>query len=155
MSSKPDLKAAENIFLAACSEYSSTFIVLDALDECEEKSHRKVFLQVLDKLRRRADVRVFVTGRHYPMDIQKALSTARQVHVEAHEADLRRYLLQKIDEDPVADMLDEGFKAQLIEKLVGNAQGLLVSPRYLELTNSTWADACADFCFPCCKSKWS
>ena len=123
---KPDLKALGSVLLEACAEHPSTCIVVDALDECEEQTYRKGFLQFLDRLRAQAGIRTFLTSRLYPMDVQKALAGAQKLQIEAHDADIRRYINQRIDEDPMADLIEEDFKAQLVEKLIKKAQGLSV-----------------------------
>ena len=123
-SEKPDPQTAEELFITACSGYTQNYVVLDALDECEEKSHRKTFLQFLNKSRKRTDVRIFVTSRFYPMDIQMTLSEAIKLEVVAHNSDIEQYLSQRIEGDPMADEVDGDFKNRIIETIVSNARGL-------------------------------
>ena len=119
-SSKPSLEVAKKIFLSACSANATIFIVLDALDESEENTYRTAILGFLDKLKHRTDFRLFVTSRHAPIDSPQV----RQLHVEAQNSDLEKYISQTIDEDPVAGTVDSAFKAQLIERLITNSHGL-------------------------------
>ena len=121
-SNRPDQATLEKVFLLACAEFSTIYVVLDALDECEEKDHRRIVLHFLQTLIGRADVRLLVTSRHYPIDIQRVFSEVPQLKIEANVEDLRRFLSWTIDNDPMADIIDEEFKLRIIETIVGNAQ---------------------------------
>ena len=119
-STKPSLEAVKKIFLSACSANATIFVVLDALDESEENTYRTAFLGFLDKLKHRTDFRLFVASRYAPIDSPQV----RQLHVEAQNSDLEKFISQTINEDAVADTIDSAFKAQLIEKLIRNSHGL-------------------------------
>ena len=125
--SEPELSVVKRIFLNACSEYSKIYILLDALDECEDRFQKSV-IQFLDMLNGRADVRILITSRYHLEDIQVAFGQAPQLKLQAKDIDLRQYLSQRIDDDPMAIIIDQEFKSQIIEKIIGNAHGLFLLP---------------------------
>jgi hypothetical protein len=119
-----DLASVKSIFLNACSEYSQVYLLLDALDECEEKTFRKEIINFLNLLKTRSDLRIFATSRYHPIDIQNAFSQNLQLKIEANDSDLRCYVSSIIENDMMADMIDEEFKEQIIDRVIRSAQRL-------------------------------
>ena len=122
-----ELSIAKTIFLTACLEYSKVYLVLDALDECEDR-YRKPALKFMSSLNGRVDVRILVTSRYHSVDIQSGFEGSPQLRIEAQNADLRQYLSQRIDDDPAAAMIEDSSRLQIIERIVSNARGLFLLP---------------------------
>jgi NACHT domain len=105
-------------------EFKQSFILIDALDECDVNRHRKSFIQVLKRLEERS-VRVFITSRPHPDDIQRALSPCSQICITASDSDIRRYLNELIDlDDAATSIIDEALKEDIVTEIVGTAQGM-------------------------------
>ena len=119
--SRAQLKDLENAFSLMCQKLKRVFIVIDALDECDEREHRQTFMQVLHRLREKQNVRLFITSRPHPQDIKKAFSSASQITIEAHDSDLRKYLSNKIENSDAVDLIDEHFKIGIIKKIADRA----------------------------------
>ena len=122
VTSKPGRVIAERTFLHACSGPSRTYIVLDALDECEEQLHRKEILRFLHVVRQRIDIHLFVTSREYPLDIKQAFEDVPQIKVEAQDEDIKQFLSQRITNNPISEIVDSKSKAQTIDAIANRAQ---------------------------------
>lgn len=125
---KPQVQDLERILLHICQDFDQVFILIDALDECDEAMRRKHFLPFLAALQKISSIRLFVTSRPYPEDIRNALDPVPQIHVQASDADLRMYLRRKIEESGNADIIDEDFKQRLIDTVTRGAQGSCYPP---------------------------
>ena len=117
----PHMQDLERMFLQLCREIGSVFIVVDALDECDEMKHRKTFLNVLTNLCNVQEIKLFLTSRNHPRDIRAAFESAPQIPIGAHEVDLRRFLNQQIENSGDIDIIDPRFKIEIIEKIVSGA----------------------------------
>ena len=72
--------------------YSKVFIIVDALDECQEKDNsRKRLLTQIFHLQTSSEVRFFTTSRHIP-NISNNFPEDTRLEVRATEQDLRKYL---------------------------------------------------------------
>lgn len=119
---KPQIQDLELTLLHVCQDFDQVFILIDALDECDEAMRQKHFLPFLATLQRTSKIRLFVTSRPYPKDIWKALDTVPQIIVQASDADLRKYLRRRIEDSDNADIIDEDFRQHLIETVAKGAQ---------------------------------
>lgn len=119
---KPQIEDLELTLLNVCQDFDQVFILIDALDECDEAMRRKHFLPFLAILQQTPRVRLFVTSRPYPKDIREALDPVPQISVQASDADLRKYLRRRIEDSGNADIIDEDFRQHLIETVSKGAQ---------------------------------
>jgi hypothetical protein len=119
----PQLQDLENTLLLVLQEFSQVFLIIDALDECDAKKHRKLFLKVLKDLES-TSAKVFVTSRPHPDDIKQALCTSPKIKVEASDSDIRKYLAHKIDQDGDTDLIDEKLKDEVVSSIANGAQGM-------------------------------
>lgn len=119
---RPQLQDLEKVLLITCQEFDRVFFVIDALDECDKGRHRSTFMRFLTSLQKPPNVKLFVTSRSYPEDIKRAFESAPQITVEASDSDLRRYLSREIENGGIADIIDETFKGEIIERIADGAQ---------------------------------
>ena len=76
--------------------YSNVFIIVDALDECQDKDgSRKRLLTQIFQLQTSSEVRFFTTSRHIP-SIADNFTEYTRLEVRAAEEDLRKYLEGRI-----------------------------------------------------------
>jgi hypothetical protein len=128
------LEELECIFSLACREFRRSYIVIDALDECDTRNRKSIlgFLKKLGKW----PVSVFVTSRPHSQDIGRSLCPCSEIIIEASDTDIRKYLAHKVDEDDdIADLLDETLKQEVISKIADGARGMLVT-QFLIIFNS-------------------
>jgi len=79
---RPQLQDRVKAFSLVCQQFERVFVVIDALDECDEGKHRQTFIEVLHTLRGQVNVR-------------KAFDSALHIKVEAKELDLKKYLSKR------------------------------------------------------------
>ncbi|KAI9807287.1 MAG: hypothetical protein M1833_000030 [Piccolia ochrophora] len=109
-------------------EFHKSFVIIDALDECEGVNNRKDFLQFLRSLEG-TSVRVFVTSRPYLDDIKKTLSSSPHLKIEARDSDIEKYIINRIaKEEAIEDLIDESLKEEMIHTIVTGAQGMFLLP---------------------------
>ena len=121
-SKNPQLEDLERTLMMTCLDFEQTFIIIDALDECDESNHRRVFLGVLERMSKRRDIRLLLTSRPHPQDIRNALKSGLQICIEANDMDLRAYLSDQLDSSGATDFIDNAFKAEIIERITNGAQ---------------------------------
>lgn len=118
------LHELEKVMLDIARSIERTYIIFDALDECDESKYRRTFLQFIDRLKQIQTVRLFLTSRQYPQDINAAFHTHPQIAVQAQDSDLRRYMYQELDHAGVDDIVDEIFATKIVETIINRAQGM-------------------------------
>ncbi|KAM5437912.1 hypothetical protein MaudCBS49596_006473 [Microsporum audouinii] len=119
----------EKLILSITQGVQRTYIIIDALDECIEATNRKPLLSFLNQIsKQNPAVRLFVTSRPYPRDIHTAFQAHRQIVIQAHESDLRRYLYREIDLADVQDVVDHEFATKVVDTLVKKAEGMFLLP---------------------------
>lgn len=104
---------------STCRDHNVVYIIIDALDECEPKSIKGV-LDVVDFLQGKA--KVLVTSRPYPEEISRAFQLSPQIEIKAHDADMRRYIVQQIEASDVCDEIDNNLREEVVEKIIDHAQ---------------------------------
>lgn len=119
---QPPLQELEKALLFSCEDFSQVFIVIDALDESNEAKHRNNILQILTNLQQRPNVRLFITSRFRPQDTTKAFNSAAQILIEANSSDLRKFLSKVVENSAAADIIEEAFKTELVERIARGAQ---------------------------------
>ncbi|OBT73030.1 hypothetical protein VF21_07727 [Pseudogymnoascus sp. 05NY08] len=118
----------EKMILETAETIPRAYIVIDALDECEESRCRRPFLQFISRLSQAQAVRLFVTSRECYYDISAFFSTYPQIEIQAHDYDLRRYMYQELDHAAIDDIVDKDFASKIVETLLTRAQGMFLLP---------------------------
>ncbi len=119
---QPELQDLEKALLATCGDFSKVFIVIDALDECDENKHRRTLMKSIAFLQQSTSVRLFVTSRFHPQDIRTAFEDALQIEVEANASDLRSYLSREIEDSRAVKAMDIPLRIEVVERIVKAAQ---------------------------------
>ncbi|KAK3317546.1 ankyrin repeat-containing domain protein, partial [Cercophora scortea] len=122
----PDWSKFVADFINICSEIPETFIVLDALDECDSSFGLARILDLVDQLQRSSSpVRLFVTSRPFSSTINKAFSSSGSILIEASDEDITLFLKERItarhDED-ISDALEE----EIIKAILSRSQGMFL-----------------------------
>lgn len=122
---RPSEEEFSRILQSLISRFSHVYIVIDALDECNQKTRSK-FIEKLQELP--ANLHLLYTSRHLG-DIQEAFAEASHLEIRASDADVARYLKAQILQVPklVKFCKKAGdLQSSIIEKLVEKARGMSV-----------------------------
>jgi hypothetical protein len=105
------------------SNYSTAFMIIDALDECQVSDvSRKNFLSEIFNLQVKTGVNLFVTSRFIP-DIIKEFEGSVSLEIRANDGDVRKYLDGHILRLPSfvsrSPSLQEDIKGEIINAVKG------------------------------------
>jgi len=121
---RPDLEELTALLLQLSGSFLQTYIVVDALDECESTVHRKQFLSVLQAMED-AHIKLFITSRSHPPDIRRAFNGKSQLNIVATEQDIREYLAGRIDDDyELADLIGPDLRDDILSNITSNVCGM-------------------------------
>lgn len=117
------LLESRRAFHAALASFNRAFIVVDALDECDEDRTRASFLSELRPVLSR--IQLMVTSRHVA-SIEQDFQDALRIDVLAHRQDLDRYISSRLKSEKRLNQhvqgdtkLEKLIKDTLIEKSQG------------------------------------
>lgn len=117
------LRDLEGILHEIASGLRQVYLIIDALDECDESTHRKATIQLLDRIQQTPNIYLFITSRQYPHDIQESLQSHPQIAIQANESDLRRYMYREIENSNIPE-IDQEFASTIVETLISRAHGM-------------------------------
>ena len=118
------MQIMERTISLTCEAYDRVFIVIDALDECEPR-HKGILINFLNQMQSKSSVNIMLTSRSFPeMMVQKHFRNACNMAIAAHETDIRKYIIQEIANSDKADVIDENFKSEMIDKVSKGAQSM-------------------------------
>jgi hypothetical protein len=118
------LDELEKMTLDVARSIHRPYIIIDALDECDELRHRRTILQFIDRLKQIETIRLLVTSRQHIHDINAAFHNHPQITIQAHDFDLRCYMYQELDHAGVDDIIDNIFATKIVETIIDKAQGM-------------------------------
>ncbi|KAF8463340.1 hypothetical protein BDZ91DRAFT_661409, partial [Kalaharituber pfeilii] len=122
-----DLETGINLLKNLIQELGNTFILIDALDELEERT-RIDFLRVIrDIMHLKTTLHMFFTARpHVQEEVNRHLSIEmKTLTIVAHEEDIRAYLVHKIHSDN-NDAMNEQLRREILEILPKKAAGMFL-----------------------------
>ncbi|KAL6713765.1 hypothetical protein ACLMJK_008257 [Lecanora helva] len=123
---RPDSDELEHLLVSLCNERELTYILVDALDECEATIQRRRFLPLLQSLPQGA-ARLFVTSRPNNEDIYDAFSTVSQIVISAPVIDIKRFVTERMDEKrDFAKRLSPELKDQITSTISSRASGMFL-----------------------------
>ena len=121
---RPSFDVLRTLLVAFCNQHELTYIIVDALDECEATHERRQFLPVLEVLPN-ASTRLFVTSRPNNEDIFHIFGQASQIPISAPELDLRRYIMERLEEKrDLVDRLTPELKEKISSTISTGASGM-------------------------------
>ena len=106
----------------ASSSEKTTFICIDALDECMAGYRTKLLDSLNEILQRSPSTRLFVTGRpHIEGEVHRRLSArGTALRTTPRRDDIISYLDSRLDEDTMPDEMDSSLKADILKKIPDN-----------------------------------
>ena len=121
---RPSFDELRRLLVALCNQYARIYIVVDALDECEAIHGRRLLLPVLESLPN-SITRLFVTSRPNNEDIFESFGKASQITIAAHESDLRRYIMERMEErKDFNKRLPPELKEKITSTIIVGASGM-------------------------------
>ena len=117
-------KEIESAMIFAVKHFHRTFLVLDALDECDEVDVRRPLLASLHRIQE-AGARIILTSQPHPEDIQIWLRSALLFEVKAFEDDILAYIGDFAESNPRAHRIFQGDRrAEVLGRLVACSNGM-------------------------------
>lgn len=112
------------------STFRRVFIIIDALDECQDSyGQRRRLLKEIFSLResRMTVTSLFVTSR-FTRDAAEAFRGIPTLEIRATEEDLQGYLSQQIAQLPVWVLTSPALQMEIMEKITAAADGMYAFP---------------------------
>jgi hypothetical protein len=95
---RPSHEEISKVLHSVVRKYSRSFIVLDALDECQvSDGGRKRFLSEIFNLQKHSQINLFATSRFIP-EIQNEFKSSITLEIRASADDIQRYLTGKMSQ---------------------------------------------------------
>jgi Cdc6-like AAA superfamily ATPase len=126
--SRPLLDEILQVLQSISTEYSTTYIIADALDEISDRDNERT--RLIDKLlefQRKSSVQLLFTSRPLPTITQKFTSTAK-LEVRANADDVSRFVAGQMPRLPLCIQNNESLKCTVQRKIVETADGMYVRP---------------------------
>lgn len=121
------LQTLYEVLLILAKSFVQTFVICDALDECNQSIQRKELLPLFHRMGGVGTrISLFLTSREHPEDIQHSFKDTAKIKIWAKDEDITSYIEQKIAENPRADrLIGQGkYKAKIISELRNCANGV-------------------------------
>ncbi|KAL9612899.1 MAG: hypothetical protein Q9167_002532 [Letrouitia subvulpina] len=116
----------EQALLLTFQEYERVFIVIDALDECDQTTHRRNLISCLRSLQISPVVSIFITSRSHIEETNNFFEKASKIIIEANETDLEKYILWEIEQSDNVDIIDNEFRGEIVQKIGKAAQNMFL-----------------------------
>ncbi|KAF4822652.1 Vegetative incompatibility protein HET-E-1 [Colletotrichum siamense] len=107
------------------------YVVLDALDECEQSQRRRL-LHAIEELAQCDIIKILVTSRSHLPDIEDFLACHTQIPIQAHDGDLTVYMQRLISDEDQYGIIDEEFANHIMKQMTSRANGTFL-PVVLQL----------------------
>jgi len=89
--SRPSWEELLQTLYTVAASYTKVFIVVDAVDECQNDGTRKRFLQAIFDLQARTSTNILGTSRH-DTEIQQKFQTSAVLEIHAGNQDIEKYI---------------------------------------------------------------
>lgn len=110
--------------LSMSEEFSTVFVVFDALDECDEKTQRSDLFLALKQLSR-APFKILATSRPHPSDIQTAFEGAKLARIHAHNNDIEIFVRGRIEQEQSRGItIKPDLASEIVNQILLKAEGM-------------------------------
>ncbi len=122
--SRPSLEEIFTTLQSIIRNYSSVYLILDALDECSyQDGTRGWLLAKFHELQKDVDLRIMVTSR-FIHDMGKEFKSAARLEIRANDSDVRRFIEGQIDRLPNCVKRDEVLQEFVKDRIVEAVDGM-------------------------------
>lgn len=141
--SRPSVQELAKLLTSSVTNFSQVFIVVDALDECQESyGCRSKFISQLLDLHTQSGINLFVTTRHIPHIIEQFTGSIKK-EIRASDEDIERHLEGCMINLPGFVSTKPDLRAEIKEKIGEAADGMYVkAPSGMSSTNSQKVPPC-------------
>lgn len=109
------------ILLEIGNSFAQTFIIFDALDECDKVLQRETLLPMFHRIGK-AGINLFLTSREHPDDIQESFANITKFRLWAKDDDISSYIEQRIADSARAKRLISQGNSELKGKVISALQ---------------------------------
>ena len=115
---RPSLNDIFECLLAVCAAYAKVYVVVDALDECEEQNGtRSGLIERLRQLHTSATVQLLFTSRFIPV-IEEKFKPEPMLEIRASKEDVKRFIADQIPRLPACIKRDDELISEVQIKIV-------------------------------------
>ncbi|KAL8872787.1 MAG: hypothetical protein Q9174_001640 [Haloplaca sp. 1 TL-2023] len=122
-SSTADRERLLKTLLLTSKAFAKTYVVVDALDECDEYT-RNGFLKLVGALQIHS--RVLVASRDFQESIINAFWTSPQIKINADSSDIRSYVLSTISESGYPKAVSSPLRDEIASKITQRSQSMFL-----------------------------
>ena len=130
---RPEYLEYSQLFQSVAASFSKIYVVIDALDECDEHNKTRGSL-IRDIKSSMQNVHLLCTSRPHVHDIRNTFPDALHVDIRANDDDMRKYLeaqTEKEDQLQKHFRKDPNLRTSIIETIMQKAQEMHVPLREL------------------------
>lgn len=121
---KPVLEKILTTLQEVTAKYSTIYIVVDALDECQDsEGDRSLFLAKLRDLQAREDVRLMITSR-FIAEIEAEFKQEERLEIRASKEDVRRFVAGQMYRLPKCIQHDTALQKLIEERISERVDGM-------------------------------
>jgi Cdc6-like AAA superfamily ATPase len=121
---RPSFDEIMKVFYAVVADFSRTFIVIDALDECQvAEGVRSKLLSELFRLQAHTGANLFATSRFIP-DIEKEFKGSMSLEIRANNEDVQRYLEGHMSRLPSFVSRNPDLKEEIKSEIIKAVDGM-------------------------------
>lgn len=129
---RPSAEEIQVVLQTLSAKFSRTFIIIDALDECQISSGcRQKFLSILFDIQAKCSANLFATARPIS-SIEEAFKGHESLEIRASEEDVRRYLDGHMFRLPGFVIRNIGLQEEIKSGIIKAVDGMCVSLRALK-----------------------
>ncbi|KAF8245541.1 hypothetical protein K440DRAFT_587008, partial [Wilcoxina mikolae CBS 423.85] len=122
----PTLADMQGIIITTAKGFKQIYIILDALDECDEDNQRDKIISFVEHISQRP-FKVIVTSRPHPRDIQHAFGTELQVEILATADDMEAVIRNKISQKAArGSRINPQLANDIVKVLLEQAEGMFL-----------------------------
>ncbi|OBT50512.1 hypothetical protein VE04_09283 [Pseudogymnoascus sp. 24MN13] len=126
---RPSLNEICTALNSVLNNYSKTYIIIDALDECTDSDGtRSELLAVLRNLQAKTDTRLMVTSR-FVSRIEQSFEGSPMLEIRASEADVKRYVAGQLHRLPMCVQRDPELQTETQGGIVLAVDGMFLLAR--------------------------
>ena len=112
------------LLVTLCNERERTYVVVDALDECDAIHERRLLLPLLKSLPY-GSTRLFVTSRPNHEDIYHVFDKVSQIKITAPKPEIKRFVTEKMEErKEFIERVTPELENQIISTICAQASGM-------------------------------
>ena len=123
---RPSLAEFSKLLQSEINGYSKVFVIVDALDECNEKDMTRLVTELLHLPRH---LQLLFTSRYSP-DIEPKFKDMPRLEIRASDADVRNYLHSLVEKEDFClhryIQKDASLRSTIIDTIAEKSKGMFV-----------------------------